>query len=295
MPMADGKRAVLIAGPTASGKSAMALRLAEEYDGVIVNADSMQVYDGLNILTARPGADALAQAEHHLYGHVSPAQRYSAGAYLRDVDELLTNSALKGRPLIFVGGTGLYFKALLEGVAEVPDVPNELVVTTAEEVRGLNREGRAALLLQQDPKMAARLSEPDPQRVVRALSVLKWTGRSLADWQLRSFTAPLAGSRLERYVLDPGRDLVRDRIAERFSKMLEQGAVEEVEALLARDLPEGLPAMKAIGVREIAAMLGGTLSREDAIAKAIIATHQYAKRQRTWFRHHMKAWEWVES
>lgn len=295
MPMADGKRAVLIAGPTASGKSAMALRLAEEYDGVIVNADSMQVYDGLNILTARPGADALAQTEHHLYGHVSPAQRYSAGAYLRDVDELLTNSALKGRPLIFVGGTGLYFKALLEGVAEVPDVPNELVVTTAEEVRGLNREGRAALLLQQDPKMAARLSEPDPQRVVRALSVLKWTGRSLADWQLRSFTAPLAGSRLERYVLDPGRDLVRDRIAERFSKMLEQGAVEEVEALLARDLPEGLPAMKAIGVREIAAMLGGTLSREDAIAKAIIATHQYAKRQRTWFRHHMKAWEWVES
>ncbi len=294
MPMADGKRAVLIAGPTASGKSALALRLAQRQGGVIVNADSMQVYDGLRILTARPEPDDLARAEHRLYGHVSPSRRYSTGAYLRDVHKMLADPALADRPLVFVGGTGLYFKALAEGVAEIPNVPDDLVAVTAKEVGGLDREERAALLHRHDPQMAVRLLEPDPQRVVRALSVLRATGRSLADWQAETPDAPLSGWTLDRYVLDPGREIVRDRIAARFAKMTETGAIEEVEALMAMGLAPDLPAMKAIGVREIAEFLAGTLSHEEAMARAIIATHQYAKRQRTWFRHHMKAWEWIE-
>jgi len=286
------RRAVLIAGPTASGKSALAVEKAKQSNGVVVNADSMQIYDVLSVLTARPQADELAKAEHFLYGHVNPSQRFSTGAWLSAVAELTEASALSGHTLIFTGGTGLYFDALVNGVASVPAVPQEIVARIETEVGALDRAGRGELLLSRDPDMAARLKEPDRQRVVRALAVLEATGKSLAHWQDEGQAGLLDGWQIERIVLNPDRDELRARIARRFEHMLELGAIEEVKSLLSLDLDPTLPAMKAIGVREISGWLAGKTSREDAVERAVIATRQYAKRQRTWFRSRMSDWNW---
>lgn len=293
--MNENGRAVLIAGPTASGKSALALTRAIKGGGVIVNTDSMQVYDVLNVLSARPQVDELAQAEHVLYGCISPQIRYSTGHWVADVEKVIQEQALMGRELIFVGGTGLYFDALINGIAPVPAVPQQVVEDVEKVIQPLDREGRGKILLAEDPKMAARIKEPDQQRVVRALSVLQATGKSLADWQDVQPKALLQNWEVERLVLNPDRDVLRARIAKRFEMMMDLGAVEEVEALLALDLDGSLPAMKAIGVPEITALLAGDMSREEAIEKAVIATRQYAKRQRTWFRNRMADWDWVES
>lgn len=289
--MSAEQRAVLIAGPTASGKSALALEKAEALDGVVVNTDSMQVYDVLSALTARPQADELAAAPHKLYGFVSPSERYSAGAWRRAVEQLILKT--DGRPLIFVGGSGLYFDALLNGVALVPEVSPDIVQKIESELAGLDRDGRAALLLARDPDMAARLNEPDPQRVVRALAVLEATGKSLAQWQDGGQAGLLDDFALERIILSPDRDVLRARIAERFATMMAGSGPDEVTALLALQLDASLPAMKAIGVREISAWMAGTMTREEASERAIIATQRYAKRQRTWFRGRMADWDWI--
>ena len=290
--MTMARRAVLIAGPTASGKSALALEKAKQLDGVIINTDSMQIYDVLNVITARPQPDELAKAEHFLYGTVHPSQRFSTGAWLSAVSELMDDPALRARTLIFVGGTGLYFDALLNGVANVPSVPQEIVERIEADIGELDRVGRGTILAERDPEMAKRIKEPDRQRVVRALSVLEATGKSLAHWQDEEQSGLLDGWELERIVLNPDRDELRERIAHRFEGMFEQGAVDEVKALLALKLDANLPAMKAIGVREISSWLANEISKEEAIERAVIATRQYAKRQRTWFRNRMADWEW---
>lgn len=288
------KRAVLIAGPTASGKSALALAKARESGAVIVNADAMQVYSVLRVLTARPFDAEMTEVLHFLYGTVPPDRRFSTGDWLRAVAELMRSPRISGRPLVFVGGTGLYFDALVHGFAEVPPVPAGITRDIEDEVRGLDRAGRERLLAERDPEMAARLQVHDPQRVVRALAVLKATGRSLASFQTAGQAGLLDGFALERLVLNPDREVLRERIARRFGSMFESGAVEEVQALLALGLDPSLPAMKAIGVREIADWLEGKVSRQRAIELAVTATHQYAKRQRTWFRSRMGDWTWMD-
>lgn len=278
------KNAILIAGPTASGKSALALQLAARH-GAIVNADSMQVYSCLRILTARPRDSECAGIPHHLYGHVDPAADYSTGAWLRDVEALLDAGHLQGRRPIFVGGTGLYFRALTEGLSEMPSVPR--AVRERWNYR-LLEEGAVRLhqlLMRNDPQAAMRIGKTDSQRIVRALEVLDVSGRSIIDWQ-QSREEPLVDlATAQAIVLDIPRAALVRRIDERLDRMVEEGAVDEVRQLIARGIADDKPAMKAIGVREFRAASQGGLSIEAALAKAKTATHQYAKRQATWFRH----------
>ena len=283
------RRAVLIAGPTASGKSALALARAQAGGGVIINTDAMQVYDTLRVVTARPSAEDEALAEHRLYGFVPAATRFSTGRYLDAVRDVLATLP-EDMPLIFVGGTGLYFDALLNGFADVPEVPEAVALEVQQEIAALDGEQRLALLMREDPETAARLKVADPQRLTRALAVKRATGRTLSSFQSSQHAALLAGFACEMLVLDPDRDLLRRRIARRFEAMFSSGAVQEVEALMAQDLDPQLPAMKAIGVREIGEWLAGRMSREAAIKLSVIATQQYAKRQRTWFRNRMGDW-----
>ena len=288
MAQAPRKRAVLIAGPTASGKSALALCRARELGGVVVNTDAMQVYDVLQVVTARPSTADMQGVPHLLYGTVSPSQRYSTGEWLRDDGGIIEGQG--DRPLVFAGGTGLYFDALANGFAEVPEVPDDVIREVEAELAGLDREARGRLIAERDPATAALLRAPDPQRVARALAVLNATGRSLAAFKGGARAGLLEHYDIQRVVLDTDRDVLRQRIAERFSRMLDAGAIDEVERLLALDLDPGLPVMKAIGVREIAQLIAGSLTREEVVERAAIATRQYAKRQRTWFRNRMADW-----
>ncbi|QQR40212.1 tRNA (adenosine(37)-N6)-dimethylallyltransferase MiaA [Devosia rhizoryzae] len=287
--MTGQRRAVLIAGPTASGKSALALERARASGGLIVNTDAMQVYDILRVVTARPSAADEALAEHALYGTVSPATRFSTGEWLRAVQAIIDKTD-PDRELIFVGGTGLYFDALVNGFADVPEISPEILQSVQLELELSSEAQRMALLEQEDAETARRLKVADPQRVIRALAVKRQTGRTLSSFQGDQQPGPIRDWTIERMVLWPDRDILRDRIAQRFAGMFENGAVEEVEALLGQKLDPSLPAMKAIGVPEIRDWLSGQLEREEAIDLATIATHQYAKRQRTWFRNRMGDW-----
>jgi tRNA dimethylallyltransferase len=271
------KRAVLIAGPTASGKSALALARARETGGVVVNTDALQVYDGLRLVTARPGDEDLAAVPHALYGFVDPVVRFSTGDWARAAERVIAEA--DDQPLVFAGGTGLYFESLTKGFAEVPEVPDEVVAQIEREIEGLDREARGRLIAERDPVIAARL---------------KATGRSLATFQDAEHAPLLEEWETERLVLNPEREVLRERIAWRFAGMLEEGAVEEVEAFLGRGLDPSLPAMKAIGVREIGDWLAGRSTREEMVERAVIASRQYAKRQRTWFRGRMADWRWIE-
>ena len=282
---------MLIAGPTASGKSALALARARTEGGVIINTDALQVYDGLRLITARPSDSDMAAAPHLLYGTVSPDTRFSTGEWARAAADLIASET---RPLFFVGGTGLYFEALTKGFADVPEVPAAEVAAAEAELAGLDGAARARLIADRDPEMAARLKAPDPQRVARALAVKAATGKSLAFFQDRTHSPLLDGFEIERIVLNPDREILRRRIAERFKTMFAAGAVAEVEALLALGLDPALPVMKAIGVPEITALLAGEITAETAIERAVIATRQYAKRQRTWYRGRMADWDWIE-
>jgi tRNA dimethylallyltransferase len=284
-------RGVLIAGPTASGKSRLALERARALGGVIVNTDALQVYDGLRLLTARPGDADLAAAPHRLYGVVPAAQRFSTGDWARAATTVIAES--DGAPLIFAGGTGLYFETLTNGFADVPEVGAAALAAAEAAVEGLDREARGALIAARDPLIAARLKAPDPQRVIRALAVLNETGRSLASFQDAVQRPLLEGYELEKLVLNPDREVLRERIARRYVAMLDEGAIQEVEALLAQTLDPSLPLMKAIGVPEISEFLAGRSTREEMVERAVIATRQYAKRQRTWFRGRMADWNWV--
>ncbi len=286
------QRAVLIAGATASGKSALALETARASGGVVINTDAMQVYDVLRVLTARPSADETGDIPHLLYGTVPPSIRFSTGDWLRAVEAALPE--LAGRTLIFVGGTGLYFDALTRGFAEIPEIPAAIVREVEAELSGLDRAARGKLMAERDPETAKLLKAPDPQRVTRALAVLKATGRPLASCHRDTERGLLEGCEVERIVLNPDREVLRERIAQRFARMFDGGAVDEVKALRRMKLDPGLPAMKAIGVPEISDWLDGRTSREEAIELAIIATRQYAKRQRTWFRNRMADWTWID-
>lgn len=288
----DNFDAILITGPTASGKSALALKLAKESGGVVINADSMQVYDTLQVVTARPSEDEMQGVAHYFYGHVPARNTYSTGDWLRDIEVLLARLKAEERLPVIIGGTGLYFKALTGGLSEMPVIPDEVrsFLRQREELEGpqtLHRE-----LSRRDPAVAARLNPQDGQRIVRALEVLEVTGQSIAVLQSRTGPMIVDPERARKIVVLPERSMLHDRINRRFVLMMEQGAVEEVEALLAQNLAPDMPAMKAIGVSQIAAMLRGEMSREEAVEKASAATRQYAKRQMTWFRNQMDdSWE----
>ena len=284
-------KAILIAGPTASGKSALALEMARQHHGVVVNADSMQVYSVLRLLTARPDEAQMRMAPHLLYGHVHPRENYSTGQWLRDVRKLAEAGAFRDRIPVFVGGTGLYFRALLGGLAQMPAIPPDV---SERWRKALAEQGSRALhriLKKEDADAALKLEPADGQRIVRALEVLEVSGRSILAWQAEAPRSVIDPESAELILLDPERKLLVERIERRFDDMMAEGALAEVETLLSFGLDPSLPAMKAIGVREIAAAIDGRLSIEEAIARAKTATRQYAKRQGTWFRHQMGA-EW---
>lgn len=283
---------VLIAGPTASGKSGVGLELARGLGGTVINADSMQVYRELRVLTARPSASEEARAPHRLYGTVSAAESCSVGRWLDDVAHVLAEAEGEGRLPFLVGGTGLYFKALTEGLAPVPDIPAEVRSYWREEAANSSREALHQELAARDPAMAARLKLADPQRLVRALEVIDATGISLAEWQGGNASPLLAPSDVLRLVIAPEREPLYAAIDARFDRMIEEGAIEEVRVLLDLKLDPGLPAMRAHGVRELAAYLCGAVSREEAVAKAKTESRRYAKRQMTWLRRFMSDWQW---
>ena len=289
--LAGGGRAILIAGPTASGKSALALALADATGGAVVNADSMQVYRELRVLSARPGPDETARAPHLLYGHVPMAEPYSVARWLAEVSEVLGELGRAGQTPIVVGGTGLYFTALTEGLSEVPEIPDQ--IREHWRARGRKEDAGAlhAVLGERDPAMAARLRPSDAQRIVRALEVIDATGRSLADWQADTPPPLLPGANCRRIVLAPERGRLRERIARRFDMMLEAGAREEAERIAALRLDPVLPAMRAIGLAPLIAHGLGLVSLEDARARAVADSARYAKRQETWFRNRFPDWE----
>ncbi len=288
----EQKRAILIAGPTASGKSAVAIELARQHDGVIINADSMQVYQVLRIITACPDDEDLKAAPHQLYRIVSPSVRYSVGAWLTDVAAILETVFTAGKTPIFVGGTGLYLKALTEGLAAIPDIPADINVAWRARGETEGFESLHKLLSERDSIAAARIEPGDGQRIVRALAVLEATGRTLDSWHQEEPSPPLLplAECDARYLL-PDRAVLYARIEQRLDHMVEQGALAEIEALMALELDPTLPAMKALGIPRFIAMLRGDLDQEDAMRLAKTDTRQYAKRQLTWCRHQMTAWQ----
>jgi tRNA dimethylallyltransferase len=286
-------QAVLIAGPTASGKSALALRLAEKLGGTIVNADSMQVYRDLRIITARPTPLEEARVPHRLYGHVDAAENYSVGRWCRDVGETLNEIAAQGRIAIPVGGTGLYFKALTTGLAAVPPIPPEIRAGVRARLQSEGAPALHAELTRLDPVTAQRLMVNDRARISRALEVMLATGRSLSDWHREGLPPLIDASRAAKVFITCEREELVRRIETRFAGMLAAGALDEVRALAARKLDPSLPAMKAHGVPWLIRHLNGEISLEEATAGAVMDTRRYAKRQLTWFRNQMKDWPWA--
>jgi tRNA dimethylallyltransferase len=286
--------AVLIAGPTASGKSALALALAERLHGAVINADSMQVYRDLRIITARPTPAEEARVPHRLYGHVDAAENYSAGRYIREAAAAMAEVHSQGLLPILVGGTGLYFKALTTGLADIP--PIEPAVRAQLRMR-LEREGVETLhteLQARDPATASRLMPRDRSRILRALEVVMATGRTMADWHRNGMPPVLGAERAIKIFLTPEREELKRRIERRFDLMLDAGALDEVRALDARRLPEHLPAMRAHGVPWLRRYLRGEISLAEAAAGGKMDTRRYAKRQVTWFRNQMPGWIWVK-
>ena len=286
----DARRAILIAGPTASGKSSLALTLAEKLGGTVINADSMQVYRELRILTARPTPEDETRAPHALYGFTSGAQAYSAGRYTVDAAAAIAAARSASRVPIVVGGTGLYFKALLEGLSPVPPTDPDVRKYWREQARLRPAPELHALLTQRDPETAARLMPTDPQRIVRALEVLESTGRSLADWQKQPGQPVLREAETARLLVLPDRGTQGARIDARFDAMLAAGVVEEVRALVALAYSPELPIMRAHGVPALAAHLAGQLTLGEAAEMAKADTRHYAKRQLTWLKRNMMSW-----
>jgi len=280
----------MIAGPTASGKSRLALEMAERADAVIINADSQQLYADLRILTARPSRQDELRVPHHLYGVADAADAWSVGRWSREIASLLNDLAKARKPALIVGGTGLYFSSLTRGLAEIPAIP-----IAARDAAGLlyDAEGERAFRLRLkrlDPSAAAAIEAGDRQRLTRAYSVAVETGKSLSEWQAE--TRPILGpGDYGRMVLEPERADLYARCDRRVDTMVEQGAVEEVRALVARDLDPNLPAMKAVGVRELSGYLKGEMSMPQAVSALKQATRNYAKRQLTWFRNQNRGWQ----
>lgn len=270
----------LIAGPTASGKSALALALAERHRGTVINADSMQVYADLNILTARPTTDEMARVPHRLFGHIDAADSYSVARWAAEAREAIAEAQDNGRLPILVGGTGMYLRTLIDGIAPVPEIAPEV----RREVRALPVAEAHRALAQEDPAAAARLRPTDTTRVARALEVVRSTGRPLAAWQAERTGGIGDAVTLAAFILLPDRDWLAERIDRRFAMMVDTGR-DEAERLLARsDVPDDAPILRAIGVPEMRALIAGRIDRDAAIAAGALASRQYAKRQYTWFR-----------
>lgn len=290
--MTKEQNIILVAGPTASGKTSAAIKLAQEFDAVIINTDSMQVYSDLSVLTARPDKQELESAPHYLFGHISGVEAYSVAHWLKDVEQLVAQFRSENRKMIFAGGTGLYFNALLEGLSPVPAVKPDI----REKWRNGNfsaEELHHALELL-DPLAAQSLRNSDRQRMVRALEVLESTGKSILKWQMEKGVPLLKGAQVKKYLIMPDRTLLHERINLRFDQMVEAGAIEEVKSLLSKEMPQNASIMKAIGVPQFTSYLRNEISLEDAIERAKAATRQYAKRQCTWFNNSFDG-EWERS
>jgi tRNA dimethylallyltransferase len=287
----ENHKAVLIAGPTASGKSALAL--AEATGGMIVNADSMQVYRDLRVLTARPTREEEAVVPHRLYGHIDAAVNFSAGAWVADAAKALAEACAQNRLPIFVGGSGLYFKALTRGLSAVPPIPPNVREGVRTRLARDGVEALHAMLMQRDPASAERLKPRDRIRIARALEVVEATGRSLADWHRDGLPPLLPPGTFSALFLSPERDELYARIDARFGAMLQAGALDEVAALASRKLDPLLPAMKAHGVPALIRHIAGEITLEEAAAIGRADTRHYAKRQFTWFRHQLPEFAWV--
>jgi tRNA dimethylallyltransferase len=281
---------VLIAGPTAAGKSAAALALAERIGGVVINTDSMQVYAELPILSGQPSAADQARIPHRLYGHVSVAERYSAGRFQWDAAAALASVREQRRTAIFVGGTGLYFNVLTRGLSPMPQVPAEVRAVVRARFEIIGRERFYAELVERDPS-AADLHPSDTQRILRAADVLHGTGRPISDWQRVAGRPVLNGLQLACFVISPERELLYRRIDRRFEQMIAAGALDEAKQLLGLD--PSLPAARSVGLPELVRHLGGEISLSDATAAAQMATRRFARRQLTWFRRYMADWIWL--
>lgn len=283
-------RLTLIGGPTASGKSARALELAERTGAVIINADSQQLYAGLRVLSARPDAGEEARAEHQLYGVAAGDDPWSVGRWVRAVQDLLAE--LDGRPAVLVGGTGLYFTALTKGLADIPPVPDAVRQSIEADYERIGEAAFRRRLEDLDPEAAARIEDNDRQRLIRALAVAIDSGRALSDWQADTRPILTPGCWTGELII-PEREALYAACDARCAVMLERGALDEVQSLMDRGLPPALPVMKAVGVRELAAHLRGETSRAVALDQMRQATRNYAKRQLTWFRNQMPDWERV--
>jgi tRNA dimethylallyltransferase len=279
----------LIAGPTASGKSALALRLAKATNGIVVNADSMQIYADLRILTARPSSDDELAAPHRLYGIADATETWSVGRWLRAALDVIAECRQQRRPAIVVGGTGLYFRALTRGLAEIPRVPGSVRRDVQATFDRLGENGFRDGLADVDPESASRIGPGDRQRLTRALEVWRSSGRPLTAWQAETSPALEPGS-WSAVVLDPPRDELYRRCDERLEVMMRNGAIAEVASLLARNLAPGAPAMKAVGVSAFAEAVAGRATAAEALALAQTQTRRYARRQMTWFRHQTADW-----
>ncbi len=284
----------LIAGPTASGKSALALRLAQAIGGEIINADSMQLYADLHVLTARPPRDETLLAPHHLFGVADAADGWSVGRWLDAARAVLDDVALWRRPAIVVGGTGLYFRALTHGLAEIPAVPREVVQKLEAEAGAAGELALRPRLARVDPIAEARIERGDMQRLLRAVSVAEFTGRPLSAWQADTSPTLPAGA-WRAVVLEPPREALYARCDNRLEAMAAGGGLEEVRALVARKLDPALPAMKAVGVRELGEHLAGRTSLSAAVTAAQQETRRYAKRQMTWFRNQTPDWPRIDA
>lgn len=288
-------RAILIAGPTASGKSALALRLARERGGIVVNADSMQVYAELEILSARPTPAEMGDVPHRLYGHVAMREGYSVGRFVREAEAVLADVTAQGQLPIFVGGTGLYLKALLEGLSPIPAIPPAIREHWRAEADRLGASKLHRTLAEMDPGTAARLSPTDPQRIVRALEVMDATGRPLWEWQQEPGVPLIRAEDTERLVVLPDRAALHERSDARFDQMMGRGALDEARRIMDLDLDPALPGMRALGLRPLMAHLRGEMPLGAAIDEGKAETRRYIKRQATWISGNMKSWKAISA
>jgi tRNA dimethylallyltransferase len=293
IPDLAGRGAVLIAGPTASGKSALALDLAARWRGEIINADSMQVYAGLPVLTAQPSPEERRAVPHHLYGCISPAAAWSVALWRDAVAAYIADIQARQHLPIVVGGTGLYFRTLTEGLSPIPDIPDAVRDGWRAHAAAVGPAALHEELARRDPVMAARLRPTDPQRLTRALEVLDATGLSLAHWQQQAGVPLIAAATALCIVVSPERTALRERCALRFHTMLRDGALEEAQLMSTMALPADAPARKALGMPELLAYLAGDISQSNATDGAVTATRAYAKRQVTWCRRFMTAPQWT--
>ncbi|MBL8884565.1 MAG: tRNA (adenosine(37)-N6)-dimethylallyltransferase MiaA [Hyphomicrobium sp.] len=282
---------ILIAGATASGKSALAMRLARELGGVVINADSMQVYRELNILTARPSPADEAVCPHALYGHVGAHEAYSVGRYVTEAAKAIASARVQGLRPIITGGTGLYFKGLTEGLSPIPEVALDVRAHWRKQAEALGAQRLHELLLVRDPVMAEKLNPADPQRIVRALEVLDSSGKSLSYWQAQPGTPVVAEANAVRLLVRRDREDLHLRAGRRFDDMMAKGALEEVSALAALQLDPVSSVMRALGVAPLLAAVRGQMELAEAMTQAKAETRQYVKRQDTWFRKNMISWK----